>query len=106
MLTDKIEEEMDLLERHVKMLKVIMEDGPIGIMRLSERTGFPQHKVRYSLRILEKEGLIEPSPRGAKTTGEVDQLIGQFLKSLGKMSNALENLKSLSRGSSVGRATD
>jgi len=38
------------------MLKIIMDDGPLGIIKLSELTDFPQHKVRYSLRVLEEEG--------------------------------------------------
>ena len=63
-LTNKIESEIELLERHVKMLNAIMEHEPIGIIRLSELLDIPQHKVRYSLRILEQEGLINPSPEG------------------------------------------
>jgi len=66
-LTSKIEAEVKLLQRHVAMLKAIMENQPIGIIRLSELLNFPQHKVRYSLRILEQEGLIKPSPEGAVT---------------------------------------
>jgi predicted transcriptional regulator len=67
-LTNKIESEIELLERHVKMLNAIMQHEPIGIIRLSELLDIPQHKVRYSLRILEQEGLINPSPEGAVTT--------------------------------------
>ena len=67
-LTNKIESEIELLERHVKMLNAIMDHEPIGIIRLSELLDIPQHKVRYSLRILEQEGLINPSPEGAVTT--------------------------------------
>lgn len=107
MLTDKIEEEFDLLERHIKMLGVIMEDEPIGIIRLSEKTGFPHHKVRYSLRILEKEKLIEPSPKGAITTDEINRFLNEFGDSLEKMVKMLTEMKKfVSRGSSGGRATD
>ena len=34
-LTSKIESEIKLLQRHVSMLKAIMENQPIGIIRLS-----------------------------------------------------------------------
>jgi len=67
-LTSKLESEIELLERHVTMLKVIKEHEPIGIISLSQLTNIEQHKVRYSLRILEHEGLIAPSPKGAVTT--------------------------------------
>jgi predicted transcriptional regulator len=77
-LTGRIEQELELLQRHVLMLKAVMDHQPIGIIRLSEITGYPQHKVRYSLRVLEQEGLIEPSPQGAIVTNKV----GEFLPSL------------------------
>jgi predicted transcriptional regulator len=73
-LTSKIESEVKLLQRHVAMLKAIMENQPIGIIRLSELLNFPQHKVRYSLRILEQEGLIKPSPEGAVTTDKLEEV--------------------------------
>src|SRR6266566_2866305 len=61
------------------MLKAIMENQPIGIIRLSELLNFPQHKVRYSLRILEQEGLIKPSPEGAVTTDRLEEFL-DYLK--------------------------
>jgi len=67
-LTSKLETEIDLLQRHVDILKLIAQNEPIGIIRLAELLKCPQHKVRYSLRILEQENLIEPSAGGAVTT--------------------------------------
>ncbi len=44
-LTNKIESEIELLQRHVRMLKAIMDNEPIGIIRLSElRRGSPSTK--------------------------------------------------------------
>ncbi len=67
-ITSKLESEMRLVGRHLKILEKIMEKGPIGIIKLSQIVGIPEHKVRYSLRILEQEKLIEPSPEGARPT--------------------------------------
>ncbi|HEV8593969.1 MAG TPA: hypothetical protein VGR51_00355 [Thermoplasmata archaeon] len=72
---------MKLLQRHVTMLRAIVENQPIGIIRLSEMLNFPQHKVRYSLRILEQEGLIKPSPDGAITTDKLEGFL-EYLKSM------------------------
>ncbi|WGI17080.1 winged helix-turn-helix transcriptional regulator [Methanonatronarchaeum sp. AMET-Sl] len=66
MLTENLGKEVDLLRRHIKVLKVAYKKGPIGMGHISEITGLPKHKVRYSLRVLEREGLIEPSTEGAK----------------------------------------
>ena len=79
---DKIEFELGLLQRHIAMLKAIIENEPIGIIRLSEMLGYPQHKVRYSLRILEQEGLIEPSLEGAVTTDQLNEFLTRVSKIL------------------------
>lgn len=91
-LTSVIETEMDILKRHVKVLKTLREKQPMGIIKLSELTNYPQHMVRYSLRILEQDGLIEPSPQGAITTDEVEKTIDVLKKSLAEMNNTTKEL--------------
>jgi predicted transcriptional regulator len=93
-LTSKIESEIELLQRHVKMLKAIMDNEPIGIIRLSELLNFPQHKVRYSLRILEQEGLIHPSPDGAVTTYKLRAFMDLLMVILDDMEKTVKELKS------------
>ena len=59
-MIDKIDDDLELLARHIKMLRAIRENEPIGIIRLSEVTELPKHKIRYSLRLLEDR---KPKPR-------------------------------------------
>jgi predicted transcriptional regulator len=92
-LTNKIESEIELLERHVKMLNAIMEHEPIGIIRLSELLDIPQHKVRYSLRILEQEGLINPSPEGAVTTEKLQSFFAELKDILQHMDETVNALR-------------
>jgi predicted transcriptional regulator len=92
-LTNKIESEIELLERHVKMLNAIMEHKPIGIIRLSELLDIPQHKVRYSLRILEQEGLINPSPEGAVTTEKLETFFADLKDILQHMDETVNALR-------------
>ncbi|MCJ7607856.1 MAG: hypothetical protein MUO94_08440 [Thermoplasmata archaeon] len=75
------------------MLKAIMDNEPIGIIRLSEMLEFPQHKVRYSLRILEQEGLIEPSPDGAMTTDKIQEFLDHLKDILDSMSKTVNDLR-------------
>lgn len=72
-LTKSFLRELGLLGRHIALLKAVRDNGPIGIIRLSASLAIPPHKVRYSLRILEKEGYIKPSTQGAMTTEKVDE---------------------------------
>ncbi len=92
-LTNKIESEIELLERHVKMLNAIMGHEPIGIIRLSELLDIPQHKVRYSLRILEQEGLINPSPEGAVTTEKLQTFFADLKDILQHMDETVNALR-------------
>lgn len=92
-LTGKMELELELLQRHVEILKAVKDHEPIGIIRLSEITGHPQHKVRYSLRILEQEGLIEPSAQGAISTSRIQEFIPHLRHILNMMTETVTELK-------------
>lgn len=59
-----IEKELNLVKRHIVIMR-LLADKPIGILRLSYLTRLPIHQVRYSLRILQINGLIEPTTKGA-----------------------------------------
>jgi predicted transcriptional regulator len=91
-LTSVIETELDILKRHVIILKTLQKDQPMGIIKLSEMTNFPQHMVRYSLRILEQDGIIEPSSKGAVTTEKVPQTLKELKKTLSNISNSVNKL--------------
>ena len=92
-LTSVIETELDILKRHIDVLKTLQKNQPMGIIKLSELTNYPQHMVRYSLRILEQDGLIEPSPHGAVTTGEVNITMNLLKATLEKISKTADELK-------------
>ena len=51
-LTDRMRKDLNLLRRHVALLKAVEEHQPIGIIRLAKLSGYPQHHIRYTLRIL------------------------------------------------------
>ena len=80
-----ISEEFALLERHIMILKTVKNNEPIGLIRLSEMTGIPKHKVRYSLKLLEKEGIIRATTDGAMVTDRYDDFlknISEYVKGL------------------------
>jgi len=91
-LISVIETELNILKRHIHVLKTLQEHQPMGIIKLSELTKYPQHMVRYSLRILEQDGLIEPSPQGAVTTGDVEKTMVILKKTLKEISDTAKDL--------------
>jgi predicted transcriptional regulator len=93
MLTGRVQHELELLKRHVLVLKKVMESGPIGIMKLSTETGMPDHLVRYSLRVLEQQGLIEPSTQGAVATRSAEEAFVEFRDELTRIGVMTEEIK-------------
>jgi len=92
-ITSVAEKELDLLSRHLDVLKTVKNHGPVGIIRLSQMTGQPQHMIRYSLRTLEKDGLIVPSRNGAIVTDRVHDTLGTLESTLDEFSTTVKDLK-------------
>jgi predicted transcriptional regulator len=98
MLTRRVRHELELLKRHIIVLKKVMESGPIGIMKLSLETGIPQHLVRYSLRLLEQQGLIAPSTQGAVATKSAEEAYSELKSELENIGEMTEDIKRVGAG--------
>ena len=92
-MIDRLEKEVDMLERHLQVLRMVIENEPIGIVKMSNETGYPHHKVRYSLRVLEEENLIEPSSQGAITTEQTSEVVGDLDEKIDSIIDKLEEMK-------------
>ncbi|WP_428400756.1 winged helix-turn-helix transcriptional regulator [Methanocrinis sp.] len=95
-MTEKVKRELEMLKRHLVILKYVMENEPIGILKLAEETGIPSHKVRYSLRVLEQEGLIAASAPGAVTTERTETFLEDLdfvIDQLQEMTRGLKEVK-------------
>ncbi|UPV73833.1 hypothetical protein M0R89_14965 [Halorussus limi] len=92
-MIDRLEKEVDMLERHLQVLKMVIESEPIGIVKMSNETGYPHHKVRYSLRVLEEENLIEPSSQGAITTERTQEFVDELDDKIDEIGSKLDEMK-------------
>jgi len=92
-MIDRLEKEVDMLERHLQVLRMVIESEPIGIVKMSNETGYPHHKVRYSLRVLEEENLIEPSSQGAITTERTSEFVDELDGKIDEIVTKLESMK-------------
>ena len=92
-ITNVAEKELDLLIRHIDVLKTVRDHGPIGIIRLSQLTGQPQHVIRYSLRTLENDGVIRPSAQGAIVTDKIHESLGTLQSTLDDMITTMSDIK-------------
>ena len=92
-MIDRLEKEVDMLERHLQVLRMVIDNEPIGIVKMSNETGYPHHKVRYSLRVLEEENLIEPSSQGAITTESTQEFVDDLDDKVDVIVEQLEDMK-------------
>ncbi|WP_123532899.1 winged helix-turn-helix transcriptional regulator [Halosimplex salinum] len=88
-LTNQVEKE----ERDLRILEAVIESGPIGIVRLAEETDVPEHKVRYSLRMLENDGLVDPTPNGAVPADDIDERLAEMNEGIDHLIERLETLE-------------
>ena len=105
-LVDRIASELDLLARNVDVSERLSGNPPMGIIRLSEALRLPIHKVRYSLHLLEREGVIQPSADGAVVTDKAREFWNSLDQALDKMTELIHHLKERaaeSKGHSAGR---
>ncbi len=93
MITYKLEAEMELMERHVKVLKQVILNQPVGIIKLSQILKMPEHKIRYSLRLLEQEGLVEASPSGARATKEAKKVLVELKEILKRLEEKASQIR-------------
>lgn len=92
---DRLADQVEKERRDVAILRAVLEHGPIGIVRLAEQTGIPEHKVRYSLRMLENDGLVEPTPQGAVPPEDVEQRVAGINEGIDELVQRLEEVQSL-----------
>ncbi|HJJ36866.1 MAG TPA: hypothetical protein O0X27_06820 [Methanocorpusculum sp.] len=67
-MLEKLDNEIELIQRHMGVLQAVVKNGPIGIMKLTDVLHDSQHHVRYSLRVLEQMGYIQATTSGAIAT--------------------------------------
>ncbi|TQS78677.1 MAG: hypothetical protein A3205_09090 [Methanomassiliicoccales archaeon Mx-03] len=90
-----LSDDVELLERHISILKTVRENQPVGLIRLSEMTGIPKHRVRYSLKLLEQQGIIHATPDGATVTDRYDGFMNEISRYIDDLAGKIEELRKL-----------
>jgi predicted transcriptional regulator len=92
-MIERVKTEIELMQRHVEVLRTVVAHQPIGIMKLSELLDLPFHRIRYSLRVLEQMGYIRASPAGAVATPEAEELLHHLNEEIEDMIALLTAMK-------------
>jgi len=92
-MVERLQNQVEKEERDLRILRAVIGSGPVGIVKLAEETGLPEHKVRYSLRMLENDGFIEPTPEGAIPAEDIDDRIARVNEGLNGLISRLEHVR-------------
>jgi predicted transcriptional regulator len=92
-MLDRVKDEVALLDRHLEVLRTVMAQQPIGIMRLAELMDLPYHRIRYSLRVLEQMGYIRASPEGAMVMKKTERLLSTLDDQLKEITEQIEEIR-------------
>jgi predicted transcriptional regulator len=94
MVLKKLNQESEIALRHLQVMETVWENQPIGIFKLAEIMKLPRHKIRYSLRVLEQSGIIQPTQYGAIIKEGSDETIKKMKNDL---KEAIERIERMSQ---------
>jgi predicted transcriptional regulator len=80
-------------ERDLLVLETVLRRHPIGIDRIADATGIDEHKTRYSLRMLENDGLVEPTDDGAVPAPDIADRLEEINGGLDALIGRVDELK-------------
>ncbi len=91
-LTNELKSELEMIERTIRILDMVKKEQPIGINKLSEKMDIDEHKIRYSLRLLQKDKIIEPTRYGASLTEKHEKFEKGLIEELQNMEKIIKEL--------------
>lgn len=98
-LFEEVNSSLETLKRHVSIIKTLLMEQPLGIIKISQETGIPEHKIRYSLKILERSGIIAPSREGAILNPDFvkvrEKLVNHAISMRNEMDRLVQELRDL-----------
>ncbi len=92
MVLRKLRQEAEIAFRHLEVLQAVLDNQPIGIFKLAELMNMPKHKIRYSLRVLEQSGIIEPTQYGAIVRDDTDKVFEDLRREIHEIKEYTEKM--------------
>lgn len=92
---DRLADQVEKERRDVAIFRAVVEHGPIDIVSLAEETDIPEHKVRQSVRMLENDGVVEPSEQGTVPPDDVEDQVTAINDGVDHLVERVEELRTV-----------
>jgi predicted transcriptional regulator len=92
-MIERLARQLGKEERDLLVLEAVLSQYPVGIAGIAEEVGIDEYKTRYSLRMLEDDGLVDPTPDGAVPAEGIDGRIEEINNGLDGLAERVEELK-------------
>ncbi|MFQ3284913.1 hypothetical protein [Natronomonas sp.] len=92
-MIERLARQLGKEERDLLVLEAVLSQYPVGIAGIAEEVGIDEYKTRYSLRMLEDDGLVDPTPDGAVPAEGIDGHIEEINNGLDGLAERVEELK-------------
>lgn len=80
-------------ERDLLVLETVISHHPADIPQIADAAGIDEHKTRYSIRMLEDDGLVDPTPDGAVPAEDIAARIDEINAGLDSLADRVDGLK-------------
>jgi len=92
-MIERLARQLGKEQRDLLVLEVVLSSHPIGSARIAEQAGIDEHKTKYSIRMLEDDGLVDPTPDGVVPADGVAGRVEEINAGLDQLSGRIKELK-------------
>lgn len=94
-MIERLARQLGKEERDLLVLEAVLEHQPVESDRLAELVAVDEHKARHSVRMLEDDGLLEPTPDGVVTPDDVDRRVESVNANVDALIERVRELKEI-----------
>ena len=97
-MIDRLARQLGKEERDLLVLEVVVQHHPVETPQIAEETGIDEYKTQYSIRMLEDDGIVEPTPDGAVPADDINARIEEINTGLDELIHRIDGLKRFKSG--------
>ncbi len=91
-MIERLARQLGKEERDLLVLETVLRHHPIDVDRIAATIDIDEHKTRYSLRMLEDDGLVESTPDGSVPADDIADRVDEINDGLDGLVDRIDRL--------------